>query len=91
MKSVSVFEGIIKSGIQEPGTECRGCREGGKCSLRFLENTLRISGNVIILTFRGMVEKISRDVWENYGEFSCRFQGMFKWITRDVNFDVFAC
>ena len=86
MKSVSVFEGIIKSRIQEPGTECRGCREGGKCSLRFLGNSLRIPGNVIILTFRGMVE----DVWENYGEFSCRFQGMFKWITSDVNFDVFA-
>ena len=73
---------FIKSEIQERGTECRECKERGKCSLG-----KKISGNVVILTFRGMLKNIPGNVQEDSGECSKKFRGMFKKILGNVQED----
>ena len=73
---------FIKSEIQERGTEYRECKERGKCSLG-----KKIPGNVVILTFRGMLKKIPGNVQEDSGGYSKRFRGMFKKILGNVQED----
>ena len=64
----------MKPGIQERGTEC------GECSLGFL-------GNVIILTFRGMFQRIPGNVQRDPGECLKRSWGMFEEILGNVQED----
>ena len=45
---------------------------------------IRIPGNVIILTYRGMFRKIPGNVWVDSGEYSRRFRGMFEKILNNV-------
>ena len=79
---------FIKPGIQERGTECG---ERGECSLGFWGIPLRIPGNVIILTFRGMFKKIPGNVQKDSGECSRRFRGMFKKFPGNVPEDSGEC
>ena len=66
---LSIKEGLfIKKGIHEWGTECGKCREHGECSLGFRGISWRIPGNLLILAFLGMLEKIPGNVPEDYGE-----------------------
>ena len=85
---ILVFRLFIKPGIQERGTECG---ERGECSLGFQGISQRILGNVIILTFRGMLKKIPGNVEEDSGECSKRFRGMFQKIPGDVEEDSWEC
>ena len=47
-------------------------------------NFLEIPGNVIILTFRGMLKNIPGNVWKDSGECSKRFRGMLVKIPGNV-------
>ena len=67
---------FIKPGIQERGTECRECGERGKCSLGFRGISQRIPGNVIILTFWGMLTKVPGNVEEDSRECSKRLNAL---------------
>ena len=78
---------FIKSEIQEWGTECRECKERGKCSLGFRGISKKIPWNVVILTFRGMLKKIPGNVQEDSGECLKRFRGMFKKIPGNIQED----
>ena len=71
---------FIKPGMQERGTECGECRERRECSLEFRGISWRISGNVLILAFRGMLEKLPGNVRGDSGKCSRRFRGMSKKI-----------
>ena len=71
---------FLKPGMQERGTECGECGERGECLLGFRGISKRIPGNVIILTFPGMIKKIPRNVRRDSGECSRRFRGMFERI-----------
>ena len=51
----------------------------------------RIPGNVIILTFRGMFQRIPRNVEEDSEECSRGFRGMLKKIPGDVRKDSAEC
>ena len=51
----------------------------------------KIPGNVLILAFRGMVEKILGNVREDSGECSRRFRGMFQVIPGSVIKDSKNC
>ena len=82
---------FIKPGIQERGTECGECRERGECSLGFRGISWRIPGNVIILTFWGMLKKILGNVEEDSGECLKRFRGMFEEIPGDIPEDSGEC
>ena len=60
---------FVKAGIQERGTEWGECGERGECSLGFRRISLRIPGNVIISTLRGMLKKIPVNVNKESGEY----------------------
>ena len=79
-KHTSLQRLFIKPGKQERGTECGECGERGECSLGF-------RGNVIILTFRGMFQRIPGNVEEDSGECSRGFRGMFEEIPGNVQED----
>ena len=51
----------------------------------------RIPGNVIILTFRGMLKKILGNVEEDSGECSKRFRGIFEKMLGNVSKDSGEC
>ena len=61
-------ERLLKPGIQERGAECGECRERGECPLEFRGISKEILGNVLILAFRGMLEKIPGNVPKDSGE-----------------------
>ena len=65
-----------------------GMRE---CSLGFWGISWRILGNVIILTFRGMFQRIPGNVEEDSGEYSRAFRGMLKKIPGNVRRDSGEC
>ena len=75
---------FIKSRIEKRATECGEYRERGECSLGFRGISLRIPGNVIILRFPEMLNKIPGNVQEGSGECSVRFRGMFEKIPGNV-------
>ena len=75
-----VFWLFIKPGILKRGTKCRKSRERGEYSVRFLGTSLRIPGNVFILTIAGMPEKIPRNLPEDFGECSRKISGN---VTKD--------
>ena len=79
---------FIKPGIQERGTECG---ERGECSLGFRGISYRIPGNVIILKFQVMFQRIPGNVEEDSGECSRGFQGMFLKIPGNVRKDSGEC
>ena len=48
-------------------------KDSGECSKRFREMFKKTPGNVIILTFRVMLQKIPGNAQEDFGEFKFRF------------------
>ena len=78
-------------GIQERGTECGECGEREESSLGFQETSQKIPGNVIILTFRGMFQRIPGNIEQHSGECSRRFWGMFQRISENVEEDSGGC
>ena len=65
----------------------RGMRGTRECLLGFRGISLRILRNAIILTFRGIFQKIPGNVQEDSGECSRRFWGMFKEIPGNAQED----
>ena len=90
-----MFEGLfIKPEIQERGTECGECGEYGEREeylIGFWGISKRIPGNVIILTFRGMLQKILGKVQEDSGECSRRFRGKLVKIPGNAQEDSMEC
>ena len=74
-------------GIQERGTECGECGEREESSLGFQETSQKIPRNVIILTFRGMFQRIPGNIEQHSGECSRGFRRMLKKIPGDVQED----
>ena len=75
MRQSNKYRLFIKPAIQERGMESRECRERGDCSLWFRGISWRIPGNALILAFRGMLEKIPRNVSKDSWECSRKFRG----------------
>ena len=82
---------FIKPGIQERGTECGEYRERGECSLGFRGISKRIPGNVLILAFREMFEKIPGNFIKESGECLRRFRGILLMIPGNALEDSGEC
>ena len=83
-------EKFINPEIQGRGMECRECRERN-VDQDSRESLRGFRGNVLVLAFQGMLEKIPRNVPEDSRECYQRFRGIFGKIPGNVQEDSREC
>ena len=79
IKLVSIFKGIIKTGIQEPGTECWEYRERRTWGM-----LTRILGNFLEDSAECHHSNVPGNVQEDFGRYLRRSQEMFEKIPGNV-------